>query len=179
MNTRGGALPCCIDFEASGLYPESYPIESGWSLPDGTVKSMLISPASVPHWTHWDFNAEYATHQFSRARLIEVGHDPREVAEAMNADLKGLTVYSDNVGNDEFWCDVLFEAAGIERQFTFGDYWSLLHSLGVRDETRRARLIEIAQTFVPGPYHRAGSDVRLMLAVVKGAMGAKLPRSPD
>ncbi len=173
MNSHDSAFPYCVDFEASGLHPESYPIEAGWSLPDGTVKSMLISPASVPHWTHWDFNAEYATHRLSRARLIEVGHEPRAVADAMNDDLKGLTVYSDNIANDEFWCDVLFEAAEVEREFQFGDYWSLLHGLGVRDETRRGRLLEIAQASVAGPYHRAGADVQLMVAVVKAAMAAK------
>lgn len=161
---------CCIDFEASGLHPESYPIEAGWSLPDGTVKSMLINPACVPQWTHWDFNAEYATHQLSRARLIRIGSQPREVAEAMNADIKGLTVYSDNAGQDGFWCDVLFEAAGVERAFAIDDYWALLYRLGVRDEKRRTRLLEIAQAHTPGPYHRAGADVRLMLAVIKAGM---------
>jgi hypothetical protein len=45
-----------LDFEASSLAKDSYPIEVGWVFEGGTgAESWLIRPA--PDWTDWDPNA--------------------------------------------------------------------------------------------------------------------------
>jgi len=52
------AYPKFIDFEASGLSDESYPIEVAWNNVDGTVESYLINTDCVTDWIYWDPNAE-------------------------------------------------------------------------------------------------------------------------
>lgn len=44
--------PCYGAFRASGLGSYSYPIEVGWSEPDGTVHAVIIRPQ--PDWTMWN-----------------------------------------------------------------------------------------------------------------------------
>ena len=57
-----------LDFEASSLSDDSYPIEVGWVFEDGRTEAHLIRPA--PAWTDWDPAAE--------AILVQVGvQDPR------------------------------------------------------------------------------------------------------
>ena len=41
-----------LDFEASSLSKDSYPIEVGWAGEDGSTEAHLIRPA--PDWTDWD-----------------------------------------------------------------------------------------------------------------------------
>ncbi len=60
-----------LDFEASGLGPDSYPIEVAWGFFGiETTFSYLIRPAE--HWTDWDPVAE-DLHELSRATLFEAG----------------------------------------------------------------------------------------------------------
>lgn len=65
--------PVFGDIEASGLDEASYPIEIGWSLPDGRTRSFLIKPE--PEWTHWDEAAE-DLHGISREELEKSGLPP-------------------------------------------------------------------------------------------------------
>jgi len=47
-----------LDVEASGLGPDSFPIEIGWAILGGPAGSVLIKPA--PDWSQdaWDETAE-------------------------------------------------------------------------------------------------------------------------
>lgn len=101
-----------IDFEASGIAPDSYPIEVAVVFPGGEYQA-LIKPAV--YWEHWSYDAQ-DMHQLTRDQLVDEGTPALEVAERMNELFDGKTLCSDNTA-DCFWVDVLYEAAGIEPTF--------------------------------------------------------------
>lgn len=102
-----------IDFEASGIAPDSYPIEVAVVFPGGEYQA-LIKPAS--YWEHWSYDAQ-DMHGLSREQLASEGQSPLAVAQEMNHLFDGKTLCSDNPA-DCFWLDVLYEAAGIEPTFS-------------------------------------------------------------
>jgi hypothetical protein len=102
-----------IDFEASGIAPDSYPIEVAVVYP-GSEFQTLIQPA--PYWDHWSHDAE-DMHGISRDQLLLEGRPALEVAILMNELFAGKTLCSD-APTDCFWLEVLYEAAGIEPMFT-------------------------------------------------------------
>lgn len=103
-----------IDLEASGLASESYPIEVGVVLGTGETFEALIKP--LPHWQHWDDNAE-AIHGITRQQLDDEGQDIREVCQQINALCKNKTLYSDCWTHDFRWLNLLFAEAGMAMAF--------------------------------------------------------------
>lgn len=101
-----------IDFEASGIAPNSYPIEVAVVFPDGEYQA-LIQPAT--YWDHWSYDAQ-DMHQITREQLVNEGTPAIQVAQRMNELFDGKILCSDNPA-DCFWLDVLYEAAGIEATF--------------------------------------------------------------
>lgn len=97
-----------IDFEASGIAPESYPIEVAVVSRETSVGS-LIKPAR--YWTHWSFDAQ-DMHGLSQDHLREQGDTPVAVARHMNHLFSGQVLCSDSP-QDGFWLDVLYEAADL------------------------------------------------------------------
>ncbi|WP_289328669.1 hypothetical protein [Pseudomonas sp. 'CRE Jenny 4'] len=97
-----------IDFEASGIAPDSYPIEVA-VVSNETVYSSLIKPAR--YWTHWSFDAQ-DMHGLSQDHLLQDGYTPHAVAELMNQLFLGQVLCSDSP-QDGFWLDVLYEAADL------------------------------------------------------------------
>lgn len=154
--------PAILDIEASGFGRDSYPIEIGYVLPDGTAWCTLIRPE--PHWLHWDAAAE-AVHAISRDVALQHGRAAAEVVNILNERLRGLTVYSDGWAHDYAWLGRLYEAAGRSPSFRlehlrrlFSDdealRWHALHR-EVREEIGLQR-------------HRASTDARVMqLAVAR------------
>jgi len=106
--------PSIIDVEASGLGPDSYPIEIGVILTSGKRYCSLIFPAS--EWTHWDEQAA-KVHGITREDLKRFGRPVTEVSKALNELLAGLVIYSDAWGIDLRWITRLFYTAGIYQQF--------------------------------------------------------------
>ena len=101
-----------LDFEASSLSDESYPIEVGWVREAGAREAHLIRPA--PDWADWDAQAE-AVHQIPRALLLPEGEDHREVARRILDALSPHTVYVTAPSWDGMWLSRLFRASGIPR----------------------------------------------------------------
>ena len=101
-----------VDFEASGIAPDSYPIEVAVVYPGGEYQA-LIQPAA--YWDHWSYDAQ-DMHQMTREQLVSEGTPVVHVAKRMNELFDGKTLCSDNPA-DCFWLDVLYEAAGIEATF--------------------------------------------------------------
>ncbi len=106
--------PAVIDLEASGFGRGSYPIEVGFVLPDGATYCTLIHPA--PHWTHWDPQAENL-HHITQQILVSHGKPAREVADALNRQLRGRVVYSDGWANDYSWLGLLFDEVDLTPAF--------------------------------------------------------------
>jgi hypothetical protein len=101
-----------LDFEASSLADDSYPIEVGWVFEDGAEESWLIRPA--PGWTDWDARAE-AIHHIGRDELRRQGAGHEVVARRMLEALGPHRVYASAPSWDGKWLSVLLRAAGLPR----------------------------------------------------------------
>jgi hypothetical protein len=101
-----------LDFEASSLSDDSYPIEVGWVLEDGREEEHLIRPA--PGWTDWDPSAE-AMHGLSRDELLAKGEPHDAVARRVLDALSSHTVYVSAPSWDGKWLSVLLRAADLPR----------------------------------------------------------------
>lgn len=151
-----GPLPAILDMEASGFGRDSYPIEVGYVLSDGRSRCTLIRPA--PTWLHWDPQAEQL-HHIPRAATLQHGRGVTEVANWLNDELQGLTVYSDGWANDYSWLSTLFEAAGCSPHFKLDNLRALLneqeatHWHEVKQQVSRELKLE---------RHRASADARLL-----------------
>jgi hypothetical protein len=101
-----------LDFEASSLSKNSYPIEVAWVFEDGASERHLIRPA--PEWTDWDPGAE-AMHHLSRAVLEAEGEPHAEVAHRVLEALSEHVVYASAPSWDGKWLSVLLRAGGLPR----------------------------------------------------------------
>ena len=81
-----------IDFEASGIAPDSYPIEVA-VVSSETSFSSLIKP--VRYWTHWSFDVQ-DMHGLTQDHLLQEGDTPGAVAEPMNQLFSGQVLCSDS-----------------------------------------------------------------------------------
>ncbi len=148
--------PAILDIEASGFGRDSYPIEVGYVLADGSSFCSLIRPAH--HWTHWDSAAEQV-HHIRRETLLVHGRPVPEVAQWLNDQLHGLTLYSDGWAHDYPWLGALYEEAGLVPSFRLDNLRSMLSEREARDwyETKQAVSNELQLT-----RHRASADARLL-----------------
>ena len=150
------SLPTVLDVEASGFGRNSYPIEVGFVLPDGHTFCTLIRPQA--HWTHWDEQAA-RTHHIPRQVLQERGQAVNLVAQRLNADLGGLTVYSDGWANDYSWLGTLFDEADMTPAFRLENLRKLLSEA----EAERWHVVKTQISSERGAQrHRASSDARLL-----------------
>jgi len=154
-----------IDFEASGLGPFSWPIEVGWALDDGLTDAVLISPA--PSWSMeaWDPRAE-RLHGISPRTLTDLGRDPAEACERIEAALAGRAVYSDAPDWDGFWMLRLFQAAGRRCEIRLLDFARAMPAL---TEPEKTRLLQQADRLAPRR-HRASEDALHLLTIHRLAM---------
>lgn len=101
-----------LDFEASSLGKESYPIEVGWIFASGGEESHLIRPA--PSWTDWSTESE-ATHRLTRDQLLAEGTPHDEVARRMLDVLSGHVLHATAPSWDGQWLSKLLRSAGLPR----------------------------------------------------------------
>lgn len=158
-----------IDFEASSLSMESYPIEVGLAVARGSngpikVWSKLIRPTA--DWIgrgDWDPEAEQ-THKIRMGEL-QAGMQPLRVAERLNQLLGPIgTAWSDGGVYDGHWLRTLYRAAGTKPAFTLWD----IAALFITDRRMHNRYAEILAHSVAG--HRAGSDAgRICAALIKSS----------
>jgi hypothetical protein len=151
--------PCFIDFEASGLGISTYPIEVGWSMPDGTVRSFLIRP--LPSWNYWDERAQ-EVHGISREELLADGTSAAEICAMLCCDLEGREVYADGGLFDREWLGQLLEAGGCKNPtFRFCGCCPELFFADMPFQ-KKDELQEEAWE-IAGQRHRAGNDVRWLV----------------
>jgi len=101
-----------LDFEASSLGKESYPIEVAWVFASGGEESHLIRPA--PSWVDWDPASE-ATHHLTREDLLKQGVPLDAVAGRMLEVLSGHALYATAPSWDGQWLSKLLRGAGLPR----------------------------------------------------------------
>lgn len=126
-----------LDFEASSLSDQSYPVEVAWVFQDGRAEGHLIKPA--PEWIDWNPEAE-AIHGISRAALIREGQPHDVVATRMIEALSDHELFASAPSWDGKWLSVLLRGAGLPR-----------HALRLRDtdEALRSTATEILQNVIP------------------------------
>ena len=148
--------PAILDMEASGFGRASYPIEVGYALPDGRTFCTLIQPAS--EWTHWDAGAE-ALHHIPRSAVLQHGRHVRDVAQHLNEQLRGRTIYSDGWANDYSWLAALFDAAGKRPAFKLDNLRALLNEHEAANWHVVKKQVERELSL---QRHRASSDARVL-----------------
>jgi hypothetical protein len=154
----------CLDFEASGIDPRSYPIEVAIAdVATGDAREWLIAPTSA--WLEtgvWEAEAE-AVHGIARAEIIAHGRAVDDVAAELTAHARGATVLSDATALDTKWLCDLYRATGAEPPFVLRDF----HQVAWHEAAQRARRPDIAivnaeaEAYILFPkQHRAGPDAR-------------------
>lgn len=161
----------CIDLEASGLGPQSYPIEVAWKDGlSGEQDAFLINPATVDGWTYWDEFAE-ELHGIDMNDLAAEGLSVVAAAQRLNQALAGKAVYSDACEFDRFWITRLFDAAGITPEFELRGLEALLSST----QLIQYRFISRSQL----RRHRAANDVDDQLAAIAAVQVSQDEQEPS
>jgi hypothetical protein len=150
-----------LDFEASSLSKQSYPIEVAWVFEDGAEEAHLIRPA--PGWDEWDPAAE-AIHHIPRAMLMAQGTPHDLVAARMVDVLTGHDLLASAPSWDGKWLSVLLRGAGLPR-----------HSLRLRDSDEahaQAVRVILAERFSGEELAHAVNDVLTLTEVRDGHLPA-------
>ena len=168
-------MPIFLDCEASSLTEVSYPVEIGWGSDLKSIKSCLINPSLYPEsYTDWNEKSE-KIHGLSRQFLRENGESPESVACQLNDSLNGEVVYSDS-NFDKFWCDRMFYAAKIKREFEIKDIKELLinylpedywHPSSLSSALNYRKLCDKARKSCGLVAHRAGNDVAYLIELYR------------
>jgi hypothetical protein len=143
-----------LDFEASSLSRESYPIEVGWVREDGATEDHLIRPA--PGWTDWDPCAE-AIHGLTREALLDRGEPHEEVARRMMEALAPHELFAGAPSWDGKWLSVLLRGAGFPR-----------HALRLRDTDEADRLAAIEVLAAAGVGGDLAAEAARIVSQVRG-----------
>ena len=144
-----------LDFEASSLSDQSYPVEVAWVFQDGRTESHLIKPA--PEWVDWNPQAE-AIHGISRATLTSEGQPHDVVATRMIEALSDHDLFASAPSWDGKWLSVLLRGAGLPRD-----------ALRLRDtdEALRSTAIEILQNVISAS--RLDVEVHTLVSIANAA----------
>lgn len=188
-----------VDFEASSLSADSYPIEVAFVSENGWGDGWLIKP--MDGWDDWSVSAE-SVHGIAREMLEREGADVGYVAERMALLLGNPRVIgvSDNPQFDAMWLRELYAAAGIRqaielvhvRAAYLGACQPLMQAITAKPGTTTwqlqsaavsRRMTQIitdavqAEAQRPRTRHRAGPDAESMWRVwrdIKGRVAAAL-----
>ncbi|RDE05658.1 transcriptional regulator [Sphingomonas aracearum] len=148
-----------LDFEASSLSDDSYPVEVAWVFEDGRAESHLIAPAEG--WTDWD-EASEAIHRISRATLASEGTPHGQVARRMVDTLAGHDLFASAPSWDGKWLSALLRAAGLPR-----------HALRLRD-TDVALTDTVTEMLAPTlPPARLAAEVDTIVARASAGKAAR------
>ncbi|MGE3303359.1 MAG: hypothetical protein AB7M12_09620 [Hyphomonadaceae bacterium] len=158
-----------VDFEASSLTQESWPIEAGYAADTGEEDAFLLrrQPGwSLEHWDRW----AAVLHGISLADLDAEGISPQAALRRL-APLKTAMVVSDAPEYDGYWLGRIAEAAGEPAPFVVSDWDRVLPS-DLSRETRDALLADARAE--AGRHHRAGPDSKIMRAVWRAAWASRI-----
>jgi len=164
-----------LDFEASSLSKESYPIEVGWVHEDGGGESHLIRPA--PGWTEWDDRAE-VIHHISRQLLETEGEPHTAVCARLLALFETSIVLASAPSWDGHWLSMLLRASGLPRHLHRLQDTEIAFQaaalMRTKDAAEAANLVAAARARIEAlPVgHRAKADARrewaIWRAIVEG-----------
>ena len=150
-----------LDVEASGLGSNSYPIEVGIVLADGTEYQSIIKPA--PDWQHWSEDAEIM-HGLSRDYIEANGQPIRQVCSELNNLCRNETLYTDCWVYDLPWVLKLFEQAGMYPAFKCMPIESVLNESQITNWVEHKSKIGACSDLKP---HRALNDARVIAGTLQ------------
>ena len=155
-----------VDFEASSLGDNSYPVEVGWAVigPELGIVSDALPIRPARGWSDWSPKSE-ALHGFSREALAQLGVSPAEAVAALEAAVSGsgTTTLCADPEFDGFWADRLYAAAGVRRSWQIAPLRQTLDSLLLASTLDHSWLK--AALNAPRP-HRAEQDARSFAEIV-------------
>ncbi|UTH48873.1 hypothetical protein KBW81_03470 [Loktanella salsilacus] len=161
-----------IDFEASSLSAQSWPIEVGLAwIVSGSVKtwSSLIRPHY--NWDEVAWSEQSADIHGIPRNTLDTAPSADVVAEDTARRLEGKIVVSDAPEHDYRWAEMLGNTIGVQLK-PFADFDAAVGTFcAVNPKAVSAVFAHLEAT--PSP-HRAGLDAaRLALAILKGISAAK------
>ena len=119
--------PVFMDIEFSSAEDGQFPTIVSWSLPEGTLKSVLILPADEwDPWNNVDSNVDIQ-------HLFDQGVTPTDIAREINDDLGGKTVFVDGLDADEALLEKLFDACGSDPDFELASLSQFDSSYGLEE----------------------------------------------
>lgn len=129
-------LPQFIDIEYCETDSHSYPTAVAWSLADGRIKAVVLSPDD-------DWLPQLAEDPSVDLRwLYETGVPVLEVIREMEHDLADRTVYSDGLDPDEALVDTLYQTINQDTPFEVAPISELLSDESAADlEEERRRIL--------------------------------------
>lgn len=150
-----------IDFEASSLDLDSWPVEAAILSTWGPVDAFLIR--RHPSWSMsaWDRRSANI-HGIALADLQEKGEDWEAGLARLELGAGEHPVFSDAAEFDQHWLDRLAGAAGRAAPFQIRDWHEALPS-NLKPRTWRAIRAEAAM--LAPRAHRAAADTKFMLEV--------------
>ncbi|MFA9462398.1 hypothetical protein [Thiohalorhabdus methylotrophus] len=165
-------MPIFLDFEASSLGPESYPLEVAWGNTEtGVVAAHLIDPTGIPEWAEPIDPVAHQMHGLSRDHLAVNGEPPDQVARRLNEALAGRTAYCTAVHFDGLWLAELFADPDWEQAFGLldaGPLWNALLPEGAEERYESAEAEAWARIQAAGwQRHRAEADVRHLMEMYR------------
>lgn len=131
--------PVFLDFEASSLGKNGYPIEVAWVFASGGEESHLIRPDAS--WTDWAVDSQ-ATHRISRERLMAEGAPLAQVARRMVDVLSGHELYATAPSWDGKWLSRLLRTAGLPRHTLRLQDTEVAHRKAIVEALQAARIPE-------------------------------------
>lgn len=161
-----------IDFEASSLDADSFPVEIGWCGVDPSHSSSeIIQPH--PTWVdrRWDLEAE-KLHRLGREKIVTEGSRPAIAFAHAEAALRNARIFSDAPSWDQHWLDELALAAlGRSqmrgRRMTISPVEELWGVIARRRGIGAADVLDIANQVSEAmpSLHRAGTDASRLASI--------------
>lgn len=156
-----------IDFEASGLDQDSYPISVGISmLHRPETYYSVIRPAAG--WTYWSEVSE-GIHGLSRSHIEQVGRPATVVADEIMAFIGDAHLMSDNPWHESMWLETLLAVDRKHRPRAFKDLNALLIRLSAGNNIDLGDAIRSNKARHPHT-HNAGDDARGMRELTRALL---------
>lgn len=160
-----------LDYEASGLFADSHPIEAGVCTWDGAVHSFLISPH--PTWTtgRWDYSAE-RVHGIPRVMLEVEGLPCEEACRRLTILTAGHVALSDNPEAERMWSEALFDTAGLPVPFTIAAAEEAIFETVRQSDLDEGEAFFVMRAFLKRfpSLHRAGPDAERLRNLARATL---------
>ena len=155
--------PRFLDIEYCQTDDALFPVAIAWSLADGRMKTVVITPEDA--WLPEDGDLGDVDLRY----LEEQGVPPLELARELHEDLPDQTVYVDGLDPDEILIDKIFAAVGQDAPFEIAPISELITALDTDTLEDRRRQLMIDEGLEP-QLPENGVYALLLLAREEGLM---------